>query len=201
MFKACSIFVVLAVLLTGIAGADWLEGGYVSSGSSEMAQYFGDPIFTSPAGSYLSSDPALREMQVSLDRPLTVGSVTSRAVSSKKTAATTQTTAQMTSAAGSWSFALSEGKTIYLELYQSGSRIFGRGSMTGGQTQGRTTYGALASGTESGSSVVLDVVPETGTELYSMKFDLLRLHLSSAYTVYRAGAQPASGTAKAIRMP
>lgn len=198
MIKACSIFVAMAILLTGIASADWLEGGYVSSGgSSENEQYFGDPIFTSPAGSYLSPDPALREMQVSLDRPLTVGSVTSRPVSSKKTAATTQTTAHVTSAAGRWSLALSEGKTIYLELYQSGSRIFGRGSMT----QGQTTYGALASGTESGASVVLDVVPEIGTELYSIKFDLNRLHLSSAYTVYRVGAQSASGTAKAIRMP
>jgi hypothetical protein len=203
MFKACSIYAVLAILLTGVASADWLEGGYVGSGgSSENEQYFGDPIFTSPAGSYLSSDPALREMQVSLDRPLTVGSVVSRPAASKKTATTaatasTKTAALTTNAAGRWSLALSEGKTIYLELYRSGSRIFGRGSMT----QGQTTYGALASGTESGASVVVDVVPEIGTELYSIKFDLNRLHLSSAYTAYRAGAQPASGTVKAIRMP
>jgi len=195
MMNACCIFVVSAVLLTAIGCADWLEGGYVSSGgSSEMAQYFTDPIFTSPAGSYQSSDPALREMQISMDRPLTLGSVVSRPATSKKTATST---AQTTTAAGGWSLTLSEGKTIYLELYQSGSRIFGLGSMT----QGQTTYGVLASGTVSGAAVVMDVVPQTGTELYSIKFNLNKLHLSSAYKVYRAGAQPASGTAKAIRMP
>jgi hypothetical protein len=68
-------------------------------------------------------------------------------------------------------------------------------------TQGKTTYGALASGTISGAAVAMDVVPQTGAELYSIKFDLNKLHLSSAYAVYKAGAQPVSGTAKAIRMP
>lgn len=194
MIKAWGILILLVILITAASGEEWLDGGYVSSGgSSEMAQYFGDPIFTSPAGSYLSSDPALREMQISMNRPLSVGSVVSRPVSSRKTA----TTAQTKSAAGRWSLSLSEGKSMYLELYQSGSRIFGRGSMT----QGRTTYGALASGSVSGRSVVMDVVPESGTELYSMKFDMSRLHISSAYTVYRAGAQPGSGSVKAIRMP
>lgn len=179
MIKAWGILILLIILLTASSGEEWLDGGYVSSGgSSEMAQYFTDPIFTSPAGSYLSSDPALREMQVSLDRPLSAGSVASKPVASRKSATTTQTT----SAAGRWSLSLSEGKSIYLELYQSGSRIFGRGSMT----QGQTTYGALASGSVSGSGVVMDVVPESGTELYSINFDMSRLHLSSAYTVYRA---------------
>ena len=222
MIKAYSIFVVSSFLLIAAGSADWLEGGYVGSGaSSEMSSYFTDPIFTSPAGSYLSpdpalremqisldrpitvgrshlsSDPALREMQVSMDRPLTLGSVVSRPATGKKTATTTT---QTTTAAGRWSLALSEGKTIYLELYQSGPRIFGRGNMT----QGETTYGALASGTISGAAVAMDVVPQTGTELYSMIFDLNKLHLPSAYAVYRAGAQgaqPATGTAKAIRMP
>ena len=223
MIKAYCILVVSSFLLIAIGSADWLEGGYVGSGaSSEMSSYFTDPIFTSPAGSYLSpdpalremqisldrpitvggshlsSDPALREMQVSMDRPLTLGSVVSRPATGKKTATTsTQTTTPTTTAAGRWSLTLSEGKTIYLELYQSGPRIFGRGSMT----QGETTYGALASGTISGAAVAMEVVPQTGTELYSMIFDLNKLHLPSAYAVYRAGAQPASGTAKAIRMP
>jgi hypothetical protein len=134
----------------------------------------------------------VREMQTSMDRPLSVGSVLSRPVSNK-----TVTSARVTGAAGRWSLTLSEGKSIYLELRQSGSRIFGRGSIT----QGQIIYGALASGTVSGSSVVMDVVPESGTELYSIKFDMSRMHISSAYTVYRAGAQTGSGTVKAIRMP
>jgi len=55
MIKAYSILIISSVLLIAAGSADWLEGGYVGSGgSSEMSSYFTDPIFTSPAGSYLS---------------------------------------------------------------------------------------------------------------------------------------------------
>jgi hypothetical protein len=196
MFKACGIFAILAILLITIGGsADWLEGGYVrSGGSSEMAQYFTDPIFKSPASSYQSSGLALSKTHASMDRSLRLGYAASRPATSQKTVSVPT---QDTTAASRWSLALSEGKTIYLELYLSGSRIFGVGSMT----QGQTTYGASASGTVSGSTVAMDVVPQTGTELYSIIFDLTKLHLPSAYTVHRAGALPASGTARIIRMP
>jgi hypothetical protein len=196
MFKACGIFAVSAILLIAIGGsADWLEGGYVrSGGSNEMAQYFTDPIFKSPARSYQSSGPALSKTQTSMDRSLRLGYVASRPATNKKTV-TTPT--QATTAAIRWSLVLSEGKTIYLELYLSGSRIFGVGSIA----QGQTTYGASASGTISGSTVTMDVVPQTGTELYSIVFDLNKLHIPSAYTVHRAGALPATGKARMIRMP
>jgi len=196
MFKACGIFAIMAILLITIGGsADWLEGGYVrSGGSSEMAQYFTDPIFKSPASSYQSSGLALSKTHASMDRSLRLGYVASRPATSQKTVSAPT---QDTTAASRWSLALSEGKTIYLELYLSGSRIFGVGSMT----QGQTTYGASASGTVSGATVAMDVVPQTGTELYSIIFDLTKLHLPSAYTVHRAGALHASGTARIIRMP
>jgi hypothetical protein len=196
MFKACGIFAVSAILLITIgSSADWLEGGYVrSGGSSEMAQYFTDPIFKSPARSYQSSGPALSKTQALMDRSLRLGYVASRPATSKKTV-TAPT--QATTAASRWSLALSEGKTIYLELYLSGSRIFGGGSMT----QGQNAYGASASGTVSGATVAMDVVSQTGTELYSIIFDLNKLHIPSAYAVHKAGTLPASGTVRITRMP
>jgi hypothetical protein len=185
----------LLILLTMVSyGADWLEGGYVSGGgNSEIGQYFTDPIFSSSGGHYLSSDPATREMQESMDRPISLGSVVSRPATSVAGAASIQTA----NAAGRWSMSLSDGRSIYLELYQSGTRIFGRGSMTTGQK----TQGALASGTVTGSTVILDVVPESGIELYSISLDISRLHLSSSFHVFRYGGQIGSGTVRATRTP
>lgn len=163
-----------------------------SGGNSEIGQYFTDPIFSSPGGRYLSSDPATREMQESMDRPISLGSVVARPATSKATFSI-----QTADAAGRWSMSLSDGRSIYLELYQSGSRIFGRGSMTTGQK----TQGALASGSISGSTMILDVVPESGMELYSISLDISRLHLSSSYNVFRYGGQTGSGTVRASRVP
>lgn len=184
----------MLILLTTIpCGADWLEGGYVSSGgNSEIGQYFTDPIFSSSGGHYLSSDPATREMQESMDRPIALGSVVARPATSKAAFSS-----QTANAAGRWSMSLSDGRSIYLELYQSGTRIFGRGSMTTSQK----TQGALASGTISGSTLALDVVPESGTELYSISLDISKLHLSSSYNVFRYGGQTGSGTVRATRTP
>ena len=41
----------------------------ISRDYGDIGQYFADPIFTLHSGHYLSSDPALREMQISLDNP------------------------------------------------------------------------------------------------------------------------------------
>jgi len=192
--KAFGIPCVLILLTTISYGADWLEGGYVSSGgNSEIGQYFTDPIFSSPGSHYISSDPATREMQESMDRPISIGSVVARPATSVAGAPSIQTA----NAAGRWSMSLSDGRSIYLELYQSGTRIFGRGSITTGQK----TQGALASGTITGSTMILDVVPESGTELYSISLDASRLHLSSSFYVFRYGGQMGSGTVRATRTP
>jgi hypothetical protein len=92
---------------------------------------------------------------------------------------------------------LSDGRSVYLELYQSGARSFGRGSIT----LGKTTQGALASGSVSGNKMIVDLITESGTELYSMNIDLSRLDLASKYTVYRYGSQPGYGTVKASKLP
>ena len=91
---------------------------------------------------------------------------------------------------------LSEGQTISLDLHQSGNRLFGRGSMA---TAG-TTQMALASGTASGNSVTLDILPESGAELYAMSLDISQLNVPSRYTAYRYGALAGYGTAIASKI-
>lgn len=182
----------------------------MSSGySGDMGQYFADPIFRSPSGSYVSPDPAVKGMQESLDRPIApLGSSVSKTakgistgspVRRSTTGISTGKTVAMTSsagAAGRWSIQLSDGRSVYLQLYQSGSKFFGRGSTT----LDKTTQGALASGSVSGNKMTVDLVPESGTELYSISLDISRLNMTSKYTVYRYGAQPGYGTAQASRL-
>jgi len=192
MMRGSFSMALLAVMLMATAEADWLDGGYVSSGGGgEVSQYFADPIFTSPSPGYRSSDPAIRDMQSSMDRSLATGA--SRANNAYNAAPSAS------NASGRWSLTLSQGCVVNLQLYQSGSRVFGPGSITYNQIN--KTYPALASGTVSNSSMQIDVVSRNGTELYSMIFDLERLHISSGYMVYRPGIQPQSGTARAFRIP
>ncbi len=103
----------------------------------------------------------------------------------------------LTGAAGRWSLKLSDGRSIYLELYQSGAKLFGHGSIT----LGGSSKGALASGSLSGNKMTVDLVPESGTELFSISLDISRLQLASKYTVYRYGTQPGYGTVLASRLP
>lgn len=207
MIKICGFLALLSILVLPSGAQDYLEGGYVSSGySGDVAQYFTDPIFRSPSGSYVSPDPAVRGMQESLDRPTasigsTVprstigGSTTGRSTIGRSTAKTAAKTT-LTGVAGRWSMQLSDGRSVYLELYQSGARFFGRGSIT----VGKTTQGALASGSVSGNKMTVDLISGSGTELYSMSLDLSRLDLASKYTVYKSGAQPGYGTVRASKL-
>jgi hypothetical protein len=198
VIKISGFLWLLLVLVLPSGAQDYLDGGYVSSGNNgDMGQYFTDPFFRSPSGSYVSPDPAVRGMQESLDRPIaSIGSTVPRApvggTSSKSVAKNS-----LTGVAGRWGLQLSDGRSIYLELYQSGARFFGRGSIT----LGGSTKGALASGSLSGNKMTVDLVPESGTELYSISLDISRLQLASKYTVYRYGAQPAYGTVLASRLP
>jgi len=219
MIKIFGFLGLLLILVLPSGAQDYLEGGYVSSGgNSEMAQYFTDPIFRSPSGSYISPDPAIRGMQESLDRPTaSIGSTVPRSktgistgktgistgktgISTGKTGISTGKTAAKTSltgAAGHWGLQFSDGRSAYLELYQSGARFFGRGStIFDGSTQGM-----IASGSVSGNKMPVDLVPESGTLLYSISLDTSRLQVASKYTVYRYGAQPLYGTVRATRFP
>ena len=198
MIKISGFLGLLLILVLPSVAQDYLDGGYVSSGDNgDMAQYFTDPIFRSPSGSYISPDPAVRGMQESLDRPAaSIGSTVPRTPISKSSGKIAAKTS-LTGVAGHWGLQLSDGRSVYLELYQSGARLFGRGStIFGGSTQG-----AIASGSVSGNKMTVDLVPESGTELYSISLDISRLQLASKYTVYRYGAQPRYGTVLASRLP
>src|SRR5690606_22141895 len=97
---------------------------------------------------------------------------------------------------GRWVLQLSEGQTIALDLHQSGTRLFGRGSFT----YGSTTQMALASGTASGNMIILDVLPESGNELYTLSFDSSKLNVPTKYTAYRYGALTGYGTVTASKV-
>jgi hypothetical protein len=195
VIKTFGVLVLLAMLAMSANASDWLEGGYVGSGNyGEIRQHFTDPIFYSNAGSYVSSDPAVRQMQESMERTsrlVPLGSMASRTKSSSVAVSTTPA-----SIAGGWRFTLSEGRTVDMQLYQSGARIFGRGSITSGLGSQWVT----ASGEITGNSLILDLIPESGTEIYAISVDISRLHLPGSYTLFRSNAVPASGTLMASRI-
>ncbi|MFB3764584.1 MAG: hypothetical protein ACE14P_04980 [Methanotrichaceae archaeon] len=188
------------MLIATSSGQDYLDGGYAGSGDyGDIGQYFTDPIFYSPG--YASSDPAVSEMQESMDRyggSVALGSAAAKKYAARKANTIGKTTANAptVNAAGRWHLELSEGRSIDLDILQIGERIFGRGSMGSGMTVQPVT----ASGSISGSSMVLDVVTETGTELYAISIDVNRLHLASPYTVFREGGKTGSGTLRALRV-
>lgn len=164
-----------------------------SGNYGDVRQYFTDPIFYSKSGGYSSSDPAVRQMQDSMDRSsrfAPLGSLTG------KSATGTPLGATWANAAGNWHLELSDGRVIDLILIQSGSRVFGRGSIA----SGRSSIWALASGSVTGSNLALDVVSATGTELYAITLDTVRLHLPGSYTAFEGYSEPKRGTVKASRI-
>jgi hypothetical protein len=46
----------------------------------------------------------------------------------------------------------------------------------------------------------LDILPESGAELYSISFDLSKLNVPAKYTAYRYGALTGYGTATISRV-
>ncbi len=206
MVKAYAALILLSMMMVAAHGQDYLEGGYVRSGSyGDARQYFTDPIFyPQGSGSYASSDPAIRQMQESMDRwrysaasgrvitNPTGGSATSSGIQPITTQTATQTSTQ-NAAVVRWHLELSDGRLIDLDLHQSGARVFGLGNMVSGAAAQWVT----ASGSITGSSLMLDVMPASGTELYTISLDTSKLHLPGLYTVFRADAQPGSGSVKA----
>ena len=94
-----------------------------------------------------------------------------------------------TNIAGNWRLVLTDGIYFDLVLFQSGSAIFGRGNLSSGMV----SQWAVASGSVSGSNLELDVVPESGTELYAISVDISRLPLAGTYVLFRTNIAP-SGT-------
>lgn len=219
MIRILGILAILSIMALPSSAQDYLEGGYVGSYTGDMGKYFTDPIFMMKVGGGTSSSVG----SIQAPRPVsplgsTVGKTTMGRYSSTNTpvaktfssapAAKPATSIPMAKAtagapmsaipagvSGKWILYLSEGKTISLDLYQSGTRLFGRGSITSGSI----SQLALCSGTASGNSVTLDVLPESGTELYAISFDASRLNVATKYTAFRYGDLNGYGTVNAIK--
>jgi hypothetical protein len=127
---------------------------------------------------YTATDPAIREMMSSLEMPRYTGNVPAENI------------------AGDWHLMLDDGNYIDLTLLQSGSAIFGRGKMT----SGTNSQWATASGSVSGSSLLLDVVPESGTELYSISIDIGSLPFAGTFVVFRNDSAPKPGNLQASKI-
>ncbi len=184
MIKACASLVFLTILMAVSQGQDYLGGGYVGSGDNgEIGQYFTDPIFTSPGGHYVSPYPARHSA--------TVGATVAKQATSKVTSSITAA-----NAAGNWHLELSDGTSIDLVLYQSGTVIFGQGSVT----SAATSQWAASNGVISGNSIRLAVVPASGTSLYVVSLDIIRPSLGGSFTAFKADGQIKSGAARANRL-
>jgi hypothetical protein len=172
VIKAWVALVFLTVLVAVSQGQDYLDGGYVNSGNGEIDQYFIDPILS-------SSDSA------------TLGAAVAKRATSKVTPG--MTTAN---AAGSWHLDLSDGMAIDLILHQSGTVIFGQGSVT----SGTTSQWATSNGVISGNNLRLAVVPASGTVLYVVSLDIARPSLGGSFNALKADGQTKSGAARGNRI-
>ena len=140
---------------------------------SEMLTSINMPRHTGNASfATISADPAIREMLISMDMPRYAANIPVEIIS------------------GSWQIGLSEGENIHLALQQSGSAIFGKGTIS---TSTRSQE-AFASGSISGSSLNLEVLPENATELYAISIDITRLPYKGTYVVFMADSGLQTGT-------
>ena len=135
--------------------------------SINMPRHIGNASFAAN-----SPDPAIREMLISMDMPRYAGNVPVENIS------------------GSWQIDLSEGENIHLKLQQSGSAIFGKGTIS----TSTLSQEAFASGSISGSSLNLEVLPENATELYAISIDITRLPYEGTYVVFLADSGMQTGT-------
>jgi len=138
----------------------------------DMPRTTGSSSFTS-----MTADPAIREMLISMDMPRYAGNVPVETI------------------AGTWRLNLSDGERIELALQQSGSAIFGKGTMAN-ETASEAVYG---SGSVSGSSLNLEVVPESAKELYAISIDISSLPYKGTYVVFLADSGMQTGTLTASK--
>jgi len=176
----------LTVLIAVSQGQDYLDGGYVSYGdSSEIGQYFTYPVFASPGSNYVSPGPVV------IRHSATMGNIGAKPVTSKVVPSITTS-----NAAGSWHFELTDGMAIDVVLHQSGTVVFGQGSVT----SATTSQWAASNGVISGNNLRLAVVPASGTVLYVVSLDIARPSLGGSFTVFKVDGQTKSGAARRNRV-
>lgn len=126
---------------------------------------------------YMMTDPAISEMLISMDMPRYTGNVPAEIM------------------AGDWQFNLSDGENIELTLFQSGAAVFGKGTVAN-----RTLFQeAFSSGSVSGNSLNLDIVPESGTQLYAISVDISSLPFEGTYVIFMVDSALQTGTMRASK--
>ena len=152
-----------------------------TSGDAAVKEMLTSIDRTKPAGNAsftsTSADPAIREMLISMDMPRYAGNVPVEIIS------------------GIWQLSLSDGRSVELELMQSGSAAFGKGTIL----NSTHSQEAFASGSVSGSSLNLEVVPESASELYAISIDITRLPYKGTYVAFLAGSILQTGTITASK--
>jgi hypothetical protein len=123
------------------------------------------------------TDPAIRSMLISMNMPQYLGNVPAETI------------------AGNWRLNLSDGTYIDLKLLQSGAAVFGKGKMA----IGTASQGVSASGSVSGSSLHLEVVPESGAELCAISVDISSPPFEGNYVVFLTDSEAHSGTLRASK--
>jgi hypothetical protein len=136
-------------------------------------------------------DPVARQLLESMDMPAGPVAVGSNGAAQN---ANTGMAAAARSITGDWQMELEDGENINLTLSQSGSMVFGRGSLE----SGTVSKPATASGSLSGHILRLNVVPADGTKLYALSLDLSGQTLAKTYSIFSAGAATASGTVRKV---
>ena len=139
----------------------------------------------------LASISQTRSFPVPTRRSATLGTAVAKQPTSRVVPSATTS-----NAAGGWHLELTDGISIDLVLHQSGTVIFGQGSVTSGPA----SQWAASNGVISGNSLRLAVVPASGTALYVVSLDIVRPSLCGSFTTFKADGQTKSGAARGNRM-
>jgi hypothetical protein len=123
------------------------------------------------------TDPAIRSILISMNMSQYLGNVPAETI------------------AGNWRLNLSDGTHIDLKLLQSEAAVFGKGKMA----IGTASQGVSVSGSVSGSRLHLEVVPESGAELYAISVDISSPPFEGNYVVFLTDSEAHSGTLRASK--
>jgi hypothetical protein len=182
-----------------------LSTSLLSLGESQNDPYY---LSTDPAirnmlismntpGSPIVTDPAIRSMEMSMNAPsnpvVTDPAIRNMLISMNMSRYLGYVPAE--TIAGNWQLNLSDGTSIDLKLLQSAAAVFGKGKMA----IGTVSQGISASGSVSGSRLNLDIVPESGTQLYVFSVDINSPPFEGNYVVFLANSEAQTGTLRAYK--
>ncbi len=145
----------------------------------------------SQGDNFVTVDPAISEMEKSLDTPRPAVATGSEAAMPSSGHAASVPLQNLT---GGWHLELMNGENIDLVLSQSGSVVFGRGNIT----SGNNSQEATANGFISGNVLGINVVPVDGAELYSLSLDLSGQTPAKTYSIFSANIATSSGTVRRV---